>query len=92
MSHDFQVSEDGRLIIHDEEEEMEDDGAKGTVWDGRDYARPALALRMFFFLILPVHSWKFGVTWVEASFIVEGVTGRNTATRAGLAGAPCPGG
>ncbi|XP_040419546.1 RRP12-like protein isoform X2 [Cygnus olor] len=30
VSHDFQVSEDGRLIIHDEEEEMEDDGAKGA--------------------------------------------------------------
>lgn len=29
VSHDFQVSEDGRLIIHDEEEEM-DDEAKGT--------------------------------------------------------------
>lgn len=38
MKHDFQVAEDGRLIIHDEEEEMENDGAKGTVWAGRDYA------------------------------------------------------
>lgn len=30
VSHDFQVSEDGRLIIHDEEEEMDDDEAKGA--------------------------------------------------------------
>lgn len=31
MKHDFQVSEDGRLIIHDEEEEVDNDEAKGTV-------------------------------------------------------------
>lgn len=49
MKHDFQVAEDGRLIIHDEEEEMENDGAKGTAWAGRDYARPALALPVFFY-------------------------------------------
>uniref|UniRef100_A0A8C3CNF5 Ribosomal RNA processing 12 homolog n=1 Tax=Cairina moschata TaxID=8855 RepID=A0A8C3CNF5_CAIMO len=30
VKHDFQVSEDGRLIIHDEEEEMENAGAKGV--------------------------------------------------------------
>lgn len=30
VKHDFQVAEDGRLIIHDEEEEMENDGAKGV--------------------------------------------------------------
>ncbi|KFQ53849.1 RRP12-like, partial [Nestor notabilis] len=30
VSHDFQVSEDGRLIIHDEEEEMDNDEAKGA--------------------------------------------------------------
>ncbi|NWZ22393.1 RRP12 protein, partial [Asarcornis scutulata] len=30
VKHDFQVAEDGRLIIHDEEEEMENDGAKGA--------------------------------------------------------------
>ncbi|NWT06532.1 RRP12 protein, partial [Mionectes macconnelli] len=30
VSHDFQMSEDGRLIIHEEEEEMDDDEAKGT--------------------------------------------------------------
>uniref|UniRef100_A0A663MCZ3 Ribosomal RNA processing 12 homolog n=1 Tax=Athene cunicularia TaxID=194338 RepID=A0A663MCZ3_ATHCN len=34
VSHDFQVSEDGRLIIHEEEEEMDDDEAKGTAWAG----------------------------------------------------------
>lgn len=58
MKHDFQVSEDGRLIIHDEEEEMENAGAKGTVWAGRDYARPALAHPVFFFF--SVHPWEFG--------------------------------
>ncbi|XP_050755283.1 RRP12-like protein isoform X2 [Gymnogyps californianus] len=30
VSHDFQVSEDGRLIIHEEEEEVDDDEAKGA--------------------------------------------------------------
>ncbi|XP_050161171.1 RRP12-like protein [Myiozetetes cayanensis] len=30
VSHDFQMSEDGRLIIHEEEEEMDDDEAKGA--------------------------------------------------------------
>ncbi|NXL41160.1 RRP12 protein, partial [Podilymbus podiceps] len=30
VSHDFQVSEDGRLIIHEEEEEMDNDEAKGV--------------------------------------------------------------
>ncbi|KFP71870.1 RRP12-like, partial [Acanthisitta chloris] len=30
VSHDFQVSEDGRLIIREEEEEMDDDEAKGA--------------------------------------------------------------
>ncbi|NXP25115.1 RRP12 protein, partial [Scytalopus superciliaris] len=30
VSHDFQVSEDGRLIIHEEEEEVDDDEARGT--------------------------------------------------------------
>ncbi|PKU31139.1 rrp12- hypothetical protein [Limosa lapponica baueri] len=30
VSHDFQVSEDGRLIIHEEEDEADDDEAKGT--------------------------------------------------------------
>ncbi|KAM9232142.1 RRP12-like protein [Leptosomus discolor] len=30
VSHDFQVSEDGRLIIHEEEEEMDDDEVKGA--------------------------------------------------------------
>ncbi|KAM6090723.1 LOW QUALITY PROTEIN: RRP12-like protein [Theristicus caerulescens] len=30
VSHDFQVSEDGRLIIHEEEEELDDDEAKGV--------------------------------------------------------------
>ncbi|XP_023785501.1 RRP12-like protein isoform X2 [Cyanistes caeruleus] len=29
VSHDFQMSEDGRLIIHEEEEELDDDEAKG---------------------------------------------------------------
>ncbi|XP_040983290.1 RRP12-like protein isoform X1 [Aquila chrysaetos chrysaetos] len=36
VSHDFQVSEDGRLIIHEEEEEVNDDEAKGTAWAGAD--------------------------------------------------------
>ncbi|XP_074763665.1 RRP12-like protein isoform X3 [Athene noctua] len=30
VSHDFQMSEDGRLIIHEEEEEMDNDEAKGA--------------------------------------------------------------
>ncbi|NXN23854.1 RRP12 protein, partial [Nycticryphes semicollaris] len=30
VSHDFQVSEDGRLIIHEEEDEVDDDEARGT--------------------------------------------------------------
>ncbi|XP_074014966.1 RRP12-like protein isoform X2 [Numenius arquata] len=30
VSHDFQVSEDGRLIIHEEDDEVDDDEAKGT--------------------------------------------------------------
>ncbi|RMC11481.1 hypothetical protein DUI87_11600 [Hirundo rustica rustica] len=30
VSHDFQMSEDGRLIIHEEEEELDDDEAKGA--------------------------------------------------------------
>ncbi|KFV18585.1 RRP12-like, partial [Tauraco erythrolophus] len=30
VSHDFQVSEDGRLIIHEEDEEVDDDEAKGA--------------------------------------------------------------
>ncbi|XP_009877475.1 PREDICTED: RRP12-like protein, partial [Apaloderma vittatum] len=30
VSHDFQVSEDGRLIIHEEEEEVDDDESKGA--------------------------------------------------------------
>ncbi|NXU48748.1 RRP12 protein, partial [Turnix velox] len=30
VSHDFKVSEDGRLIIHEEEDEVDDDEAKGT--------------------------------------------------------------
>ncbi|NXA09516.1 RRP12 protein, partial [Sapayoa aenigma] len=30
VSHDFQMSEDGRLIIHEEEEEVDDDEAKGA--------------------------------------------------------------
>ncbi|XP_031453460.1 RRP12-like protein [Phasianus colchicus] len=30
VKHDFQVSEDGRLIIHDEEEEVDNDEAKGV--------------------------------------------------------------
>lgn len=28
------MSEDGRLIIHEEEEEVDDDEAKGTAWVG----------------------------------------------------------
>ncbi|XP_030807454.1 RRP12-like protein isoform X2 [Camarhynchus parvulus] len=30
VSHDFQMSEDGRLIIHEEEEELDDDEGKGA--------------------------------------------------------------
>ncbi|NWZ35500.1 RRP12 protein, partial [Brachypodius atriceps] len=30
VSHDFQMSEDGRLIIHEEEEELDEDEAKGA--------------------------------------------------------------
>ncbi|KFV07024.1 RRP12-like, partial [Pterocles gutturalis] len=30
VSHDFQVSEDGRLIIHEEEEDVDDDEARGA--------------------------------------------------------------
>ncbi|NXM66302.1 RRP12 protein, partial [Serilophus lunatus] len=30
VSHDFQMSEDGRLIIHEEEEEVDDDEARGA--------------------------------------------------------------
>ncbi|NXB05579.1 RRP12 protein, partial [Cnemophilus loriae] len=30
VSHDFQMSEDGRLIIHEEEEELDDDEARGA--------------------------------------------------------------
>ncbi|XP_054238178.1 RRP12-like protein isoform X3 [Indicator indicator] len=36
VSHDFQVSEDGRLIIHEEEEEVDDDEAKGMVEEMTD--------------------------------------------------------
>ncbi|KFP30446.1 RRP12-like, partial [Colius striatus] len=36
VSHDFQVSEDGRLIIHEEEEEADDDEAKGADEDMAD--------------------------------------------------------
>uniref|UniRef100_A0A8C4U4P3 Ribosomal RNA processing 12 homolog n=1 Tax=Falco tinnunculus TaxID=100819 RepID=A0A8C4U4P3_FALTI len=49
VSHDFQVSKDGRLIIH-EEEEVDDDEAKGTAWADRGHTRLALVLQMVFFL------------------------------------------
>uniref|UniRef100_A0A8C4U339 Ribosomal RNA processing 12 homolog n=1 Tax=Falco tinnunculus TaxID=100819 RepID=A0A8C4U339_FALTI len=45
VSHDFQVSKDGRLIIH-EEEEVDDDEAKGTAWADRGHTRLALVLQM----------------------------------------------
>lgn len=38
------MSEDGRLIIHEEEEELDDDEGKGTTWADRGHSRLALGL------------------------------------------------
>lgn len=56
MSHDFQMSEDGRLIIHEEEEEMDDAEAKGTAWLAGGHVRLALVLCF----LCGIHMWELG--------------------------------